>query len=116
MSLFSRLFSHHDGPRGYRDVEPALVPGRPPGARVIDVREPAEFTGELGHIPGAELVPLATLASAAASWPREDELIVVCRSGGRSAKAAAQLSGMGFQRVMNMAGGMLAYSQAGLPR
>lgn len=83
--------------------------------RVIDVREPSEFTGELGHIPGAELVPLATLPDAARDWPRDGELIIVCRSGGRSTNAAQQLTALGFEHVINMAGGMLAWNDAGLP-
>ena len=74
-------------------------------------REPSEFHGELGHIPGAELVPLASLRGALASADRERELIVVCRSGGRSARAAAELVAMGFTRVRDLAGGMLRWNQ-----
>ncbi len=86
-----------------------------PRPRVIDVREPDEFIGELGHIPGAELVPLATVATAAAGWPREQALVVVCRSGARSATAAATLVAMGFENVSNLEGGTLGYGAAGLP-
>ncbi len=82
---------------------------------MIDVREPQEFTGELGHIPGAELVPLATVTSAASSWDRGTEYLMVCKMGGRSASAASQLLALGFTRVMNLSGGMLAYQQQGLP-
>ena len=84
-------------------------------ARIIDVREPDEFTGDLGHIPGAELVPLATIGQAAASWDRDKPMILVCRSGGRSGRAASALVAAGFRRVMNLTGGMLAYTAAGLP-
>ena len=83
--------------------------------RVIDVRQPDEFTGELGHIPGAELVPLATLESAAKDWPRDGALVVACRSGARSAKAAAALGAMGFTKITNLEGGTQAYGDAGLP-
>ena len=83
--------------------------------RVIDVREPAEFTGELGHIEGAELVPLATLPQAARSWPHDAELVIVCRSGARSSRAAQALVELGFERVLNMSGGMTAWNEAGLP-
>lgn len=101
---------------GYRDVRPAdLRQGGTGAARVIDVREAAEFTGELGHMPSAELSPLGGIAAAAAPWDREREVLLVCRSGGRSARAAIQLVGMGFKRVMNLAGGMMAYNEAGLP-
>lgn len=83
--------------------------------RVIDVREPHEFAGDLGRIAGAESVPLATLEHAAATWDRSAELVMVCRSGGRSGHAAALLGHLGFLQVMNMIGGMEAYCAADLP-
>ena len=83
--------------------------------RMIDVREPAEYTGELGHIARTELVPLATLEHAAASWDRDQALIMVCRSGGRSGNGTQLLMGLGFTQVANMVGGMLAYNAAKLP-
>ncbi|QRO03035.1 rhodanese-like domain-containing protein [Archangium violaceum] len=83
--------------------------------RLVDVREPSEFDGLLGHITGAELVPLRMVEEKAGNWPRDSELVMVCRSGGRSAKAAAQLARRGFNRVMNMRGGMLAWNEAELP-
>lgn len=109
------MTSLHDNaapmPGGYRDVSVSqLAAGLPPGVRLVDVREPAEFTGLLGHIQGAELVPLATVPTVAERWPRDAEVLLVCRSGGRSAKAAAQLAERGFTRVMNLRGGMLAWN------
>lgn len=99
---------------GYRDVEPGDLHARASAVRIVDVREPHEFTGELGHIAQAELVPLATVAGAAREWPRDEEIVLVCRSGARSGRAAAQLAQeLGFSRVMNMRGGMLAWSSAG---
>jgi rhodanese-related sulfurtransferase len=83
--------------------------------QLIDVREPAEFTGPLGHVDGSELVPLATLPLAAADWDREATYLLICRSGGRSAHAAATLARMGFRRCTNLTGGMLAWNDAGLP-
>ena len=83
--------------------------------RLIDVREPDEFRGELGHIPRAELVPLATVERSAATWDKDQELVMVCRSGGRSGRATIALKNMGFHKVVNMAGGMLAYNAAKLP-
>lgn len=96
-------------------IQPLALSQLQPRPRVIDVREPAEFTGELGHIPGAELVPLATVESAAKDWPRDAPLVVACRSGARSAKAAATLVGMGFTKVTNLEGGTQGYGAAGLP-
>ncbi len=77
--------------------------------RILDVREPKEFTGELGHLDGADLVPLATLARGVANWPRDARLLVVCRSGRRSNRACGELTRMGFTNVANLAGGMLAW-------
>ncbi|XXF78346.1 rhodanese-like domain-containing protein [Myxococcaceae bacterium GXIMD 01537] len=101
---------------GFRDVDVLqLARGPTPGVRLVDVREPDEFDGLLGHIEGAELVPLATVGAAAASWARDADVLLVCRSGGRSAKAAAQLAGRGFTHMMNLRGGMLAWNAASLP-
>lgn len=83
--------------------------------RVVDVREPVEFTGELGHIAEAELVPLGTVMDAAAKWDKSAPLILVCRSGARSARAGEALVAMGFEHVTNMVGGMIAWNQEGLP-
>lgn len=84
-------------------------------ARLIDVRSPSEWTGDLGHVPGAELVPLDAIAQAAVEWDRDAPLVLICRSGGRSAHAASWLVSQGFTQVMNMMGGMVAYRAAGLP-
>lgn len=100
---------------GYRDISPASTYAARGAARLIDVREPDEFIGELGHIPGSVLVPLATVMSAAEAWDRNEEIILICRSGGRSGRAAEAMVGAGFRRVMNMTGGMLAVNAAHLP-
>ena len=98
----------------FRNVTAAHVATTTPGVRIIDVREPEEFNGELGHIPGAELVPLGTLEAAARTWPKDAPIIVVCRSGARSAQAAALLVQLGFRAVVNVEGGTQGYVQAGL--
>lgn len=85
------------------------------GIRRIDVREPHEFNGPLGHLPGAELVPLGTLPLRCGEWNPEAPVLLICRSGGRSGQAAAFLKSRGFARPINLAGGMLAVEQAGLP-
>jgi rhodanese-related sulfurtransferase len=83
--------------------------------RIVDVREPHEFTGELGHLARAELVPMAQVIAAAATWDRTAELVLVCRSGNRSGRVAAALAAAGFTHVINMDGGMLAWNAASLP-
>lgn len=110
--LFRRALTHPDG---YRSIAPSELGPAARGVRLIDVRELNEFDGELGHAPGAELVPLGTVEAAATSWDRDATLVMVCRSGARSGRAAAALVRLGFQRVINLEGGMIAYNAAGLP-
>jgi sulfur dioxygenase len=90
---------------------------RPNPPVLLDVREEAEFHGELGHIPGARLIPLAELPERAKelSVLKEREIIAICRVGQRSTTAAAILTGLGFERVWNMKGGMLDWNEAHLP-
>ena len=95
-------------------VLPSELGTLPPAARRIDVRETAEFDGILGRLPGSKLVPLATLLDAAAQWPRNVPLLLVCRSGARSMKAARLLAEQGFTALYNLEGGMLAVNEAGL--
>jgi rhodanese-related sulfurtransferase len=85
------------------------------GALLVDVREQDEFRGELGHIAGALLVPLGTLLAAARAWPKVRPVVLVCRSGGRSGKAALQLAAAGFSRVASLQGGMLEWNARKLP-
>jgi molybdopterin/thiamine biosynthesis adenylyltransferase/rhodanese-related sulfurtransferase len=75
---------------------------------LIDVREPHEW--EIGHIPGARLIPLATLPDALLTLDRERDIVVHCKSGVRSAKAVRQLQAAGLRRVSNLAGGILRWS------
>ena len=71
----------------------ARVAGRAPRRRaVVDVREPAEWNGELGRIPGARHLPLGELRARLGELPRDRPIVAVCRSGGRSAEASLILS------------------------
>jgi sulfur dioxygenase len=83
--------------------------------RVLDVREPDEYRGELGHVAGAELVPLETLEARAATLSRDRPIVTVCRSGGRSSKAAIALANRGFLAVASLRGGMTDWNDRGLP-
>ncbi len=81
--------------------------------QVLDVREPDEFNGALGHIPGAQLLPLAEVAARCDELDRSRPVVVVCRSGARSARAVAILTKAGFSDVANLAGGMLRWRVEG---
>ena len=94
---------------GVPEVTIAWMIERPAAVRLIDVRQRAEFDGELGHVDGAELVPLDTLDRVAQKWPREQPIALICRSGGRSGTAARILENLGFAQVASVAGGMQAY-------
>jgi rhodanese-related sulfurtransferase len=103
-------------PDGTRAITPQELSRAPASRRrrVIDVREEHEFRGELGRIAGAALAPLATVTREANGWDHQDEIVLVCRSGGRSGVAARELRALGFSRVINLVGGMIAWNQAGL--
>ncbi len=75
---------------------------------LIDVREPGEW--DVAHIPGARLIPLGQLDDELDSLDSSREIIVMCRSGKRSANAVRQMQEAGFSRVKNLAGGILRWS------
>ncbi len=103
-----------EGRSGYRDITPEATVRARGKARLIDVREASELATD-GFIAGIEHVPLATIETKARTWNKDEDIILICRSGNRSGRAADALVRMGFRRVMNMVGGMLAYTAAGLP-
>ncbi|MHB1135427.1 MAG: rhodanese-like domain-containing protein [Coriobacteriia bacterium] len=80
------------------------------GARIIDVRTTAEFTG--AHIEGAENVPLSDLPQAAGGWDRAQPVLVYCAVGDRSSSAAELLQSMGFERVYDLGGGIAQWDGA----
>lgn len=82
---------------------------------VLDVRSKVEFDGELGHLEGAQLIPLDELRARAAEVPTDKPVIVVCQTGRRSALGTQILGKAGHTRVANLAGGMVGWRDAGLP-
>ena len=117
MNDFSLFESARSLPDGVREVTATDLANAAPSARrrLIDVREAHEFTGELGHVAGSKLAPLSTVTREAMGWDHDDEYVLICRSGGRSGFAARELRALGFTRVINMVGGMLAWNEAQLP-
>ena len=83
------------------------------GALIVDVREPHEW--QSGHIPGAVHIPLASLRTRLRDLDPQREVIVVCRSGNRSAAAVQLLQSAGYATAQNLEGGMIAWSRHGLP-
>lgn len=94
---------------GIWEVEPRWLEEHLGEVTVLDVREPQEFCGPLGHIPGARLVPLGDLVERAGELPSDRPVVAVCRAGGRSAQATVLLKKAGLERVANLPGGMLRW-------
>lgn len=85
---------------------------RDENAFILDVREPDEWAA--GHIPGATLIPLGQLESRLAEVPQDRQIVVVCRSGNRSATGRDILLDAGFSDVTSMGGGMNVWISQGL--
>ena len=110
MGLFARLF----GGARYRTVHPTearrLVEE---GAQFIDVRNRGEF--KEGHAQGARNLALHVLPQQLQSLDATRPVVVICRSGRRSAGASRLLADNGFEQVHNVSGGSLAWKSYGLP-
>ena len=100
---------------GFWEIEPAWVEEHGDQLQIVDVREAIEFDGPLGHIADARLLPLGEIARRAGELALDHPIVTVCRSGARSAQAAAILRKAGFENVANLAGGMLRWHAQGLP-
>ena len=84
---------------------------------VLDVRNPDEYVGQLGHIRGSRLIPVQELSSRISEIGeyRDRDVIAVCKSGGRSAAAVSILTQAGFNRASSMRGGMIQWNANGYP-
>ncbi len=102
-------------PEGFWEITPQTVQGQLDQYRIIDVREPSEFNGPLGHIEGADLVPLGTVADECEDWDKEKPLLLICKMGGRSHRACTYLKDEGFTSLTNLLGGMTGWNRAGFP-
>lgn len=83
------------------------------GALLIDVREPGEY--QEVHAEGAQLIPLSEFEARYTEIPQDRELVMICRSGARSARAGSYLLQNGYSNVVNLAGGTMAWVNEGLP-
>lgn len=91
MGLLSSLFGSSDNT--------ALVEAIKKGAFLVDVRTPSEFSG--GSAKGAVNIPLDQLSSQMAKFKGKENIVVFCRSGGRSSQAKSILNSNGFNNVVN---------------
>ena len=80
-------------------------------AYLLDVREPDEW--EAGHAPGAHHLPMMEVPARMAEIPTDRDVVVVCRSGGRSGQVVSYLTGNGWDNVRNLDGGMHAWAAEG---
>lgn len=98
---------------GIWEIDAETLLERLPLVQLIDVREPTEFEDALGHIAGARLLPLASLAQRSGELDPKRPVVTVCRSGTRSAQACVLLNKAGFSQVANLGGGMLRWRGQG---
>ncbi len=82
-------------------------------ALLVDVREPDEWQAD--HVAGATHIPLGTIASRAATLPKDREVLLICRTGNRSAMAQERLAQAGFTNVTNVEGGITAWIEHDYP-
>ena len=94
---------------GIWEVQPEWLEEHRGEVQIVDVRGADEFDGSLGHIDGAVLLPLGSLAARAGELSKDRPIVAVCRSGARSAQATVLLRKAGFEKVANLAGGMLRW-------
>jgi len=99
---------------GVWEIDPHGLEEHQGEVQILDVREASEFSGPLGHIKDAALIPLGELAGRAGELSRDRPIVAVCRAGGRSAQATVILQKAGLTRVANLAGGMLRWRAQGL--
>lgn len=98
------------------EVRPDDLNSNKQGVRLIDVRRPDEFNGELGHIEGAELITLGPdLANFLEDGDPQQKIVFICRSGARSGQATLMAREKGYKDTYNMKGGMLLWNSMGLP-
>lgn len=99
--------------QAYVDEIHTLYEQQPADHVWIDVRQPEEW--EEGTIPGAEQIMLSELPDHLDRLDKSKTYVMVCRSGGRSNRAAEAMADAGFEHLINFNGGMLAWYEAGYP-
>ncbi len=111
--IFKKLFAasrQESAAIGVDEARRRLDAGK---ALLVDVREPDEWRA--GHVAEAIHIPLGTIASRASALPKDREILVICRTGNRSAMAQERLAQAGFTNVTNIEGGITAWAEQGYP-
>ena len=91
----------------YKDLEPKYINQNLDHYTIIDVRE--EFEYSEGHLKGAVNVPLSTFPSSFPTLPKNQALLIYCKSGIRSLSAAQELVKTGFTNIDHLKGGLIAW-------
>lgn len=99
---------------GLWEIQPDWVARHLDEVHILDVRTPAEFDGELGHLPGARLIPIDELRARAAEVKDDKPVVIVCQTGKRSAMATVILRQSGLTQLANLAGGMVRWRELSL--
>jgi rhodanese-related sulfurtransferase len=115
--IFASAYAYYMTPsQGYGDVTvaeaKALIEGKPDMV-ILDVRTPSEFDD--GHLEEAINIPVDSLAARLDELNEDDELLVYCRTGNRSASAVGILNDGGFTKIFHMDEGITGWLAAGYP-
>ena len=103
---------------GYKDISPKevkkMLDENASNILLLDVRTPGEYKDE-GHLKGSVLIPISDIEARIGEIEsyKDKEVIVYCRSGGRSSKVSNLLTGKGFKKIFNMSGGIGAWKSNG---
>jgi rhodanese-related sulfurtransferase len=101
---------------GIPEIRPEDAKSQIQSCFIIDVRTKEEYNGELSHIAGSTLVTLGPdLSDFLTNGDRNQEILFVCKSGGRSSKATQQAIQLGYKNVVNLTGGMTAWNALKYP-
>jgi sulfur dioxygenase len=100
---------------GIAEIAPEWLAQRRGDVQILDVRNPSELGGELGHLHDALAIPLDELRARVAEVARDKPVVVVCQTGRRSCLGTVILRKAGIARCASLAGGMVRWQELGLP-
>lgn len=116
MSIKELFPDGYENDEGVWEISPKQLHEKISEVKLIDVRQPEEYTGELGHIANSTLSTLQTeLEDYLDTLPKEQRYVFICRSGKRSTQACLFAEERGIQNVANLGGGMIAWNEENLP-